>query len=77
MMDAKINMANVLKVVSLSDTLSHDPFAERKQRVETTRATPNLTPRRAEEEPRHTPCERSPMKGPYLHRNDINTVTVK
>ena len=43
------------KVVSLSDTLRHDPLSERKQRVETTRAKPNLVPRRTKEEPRHTP----------------------
>ena len=46
----------LLKVVCLSDTLSHDPFAARKkQQVETTRVTPNLVLRRVKEEPRHTP----------------------
>ena len=49
----------VLKVVCLSDTLSHDPFAARKkQQVETTRVTPNLVLRRVKEEPRHTPRRR-------------------
>ena len=44
-----------MKVVSLSDTPSHDPFAERNSGWKR-RATPNLAPRGAE--------QRSPMKGP-------------